>query len=217
MADFLTIGVMVAFGGSAAIAAGRKIVERRRARRALRRPVLDPTSSEGTEVRVTGTVRALDETLEAPLSGRRCVVYRSRVQVVRTIGSRAMRPNETLGIVPFVVDRGDAGSVLVDSKFALLDLEPLELPRPRGLSSAERTRRDRFLLLHGKDLRHAGRARFEEVVVEPGDTVSVSGLMMKDIAETPPDDERAFRDAPAPALVLAGNAEHPIAIGGPVG
>jgi hypothetical protein len=46
--------------------------------------------------------------------------------------------------------------------------------------------------------------------------VSVCGLLMKDIVEVPPSNEREFRQPPPPALRIAGNAKHPIAIGAPV-
>src|SRR4051812_16120241 len=135
--------------GSAAIGATRKILERRRARKELlSRPVLGAETDEGAIVRVTGVVRATDETLVAPISGRRCVVYRSRVTSAGGLVRRAFKARESLVMVPFVVERdGDRTPVAIEGRHALLDLPNTKLPPPR--TSDERERRVSFLALHG--------------------------------------------------------------------
>lgn len=208
MADVTGLGVVVVVAGSAAIAAGRKLLERRRARRTLReKPALEASSPDGTEVRVTGTVRILDETLEAPLSGRRCVVYRARVYQHRGLSGRARVPLEQLRMVPFVIERDDGTRVTIEGKHVLLDLDPIKKLR------ADDTRRHQLGFTLGLSVRDLRNARYEEVVVEEGARVALAGLMMKDLAEAPPMGERAFREAPAPALRIAGDAAHPLAIG----
>lgn len=210
MMDGLVGWAMLAVAGaSAAVGAVHKLAERRRVRRELEsRPALDPDAPEGAVVRVTGVVRAI-EPLTAPLTGRACVVYRARADAtnwwLRGVSRQGLR--EEVVVAPFVIDRGDEGTVLIDGTHALLDLEPVEL------GEHDRHRREHFLLAHGISLREATRARFEEIIVEPGATVSVVGLMMKDPATEAPSIERHFRDAPPFVLRLTGNTEHPIAIG----
>ncbi|HEX5060215.1 MAG TPA: hypothetical protein VFV99_12690 [Kofleriaceae bacterium] len=213
MSDFVGVGILAIAVGSAAVGAGRKLLERRRARRALREKApLAASSPEGEVVRVTGSVRVLDQMLTAPLSGRACVVYRSRVQSGGKLTSRAMRPRESIAMVPFIIDRGPEGHVLVEGKHVLLDIPPLALKR----QEMERARREQFFVQHGFVLREIGHAHFEETVVEPLMRVSVAGLMMKDLPTAPASEELGFRDAAPPNLRIAGNVEHPLVIGEPV-
>lgn len=206
--DLTALGIVAAVAGSAAIAAGRKLLERRRARRALReKPALDASSPDGTEVRVTGVVRFTDEVLEAPLSGRACVVYRARIYFHRGIANRARAPHELLHMVPFALERDDGTRVTIEGKHVLLDLDPIKkLP-------TDESRRHQLGFTLGMSPRDLRGASYEEVVVEDGARVAIGGLMMKDAAEAPPMEERAFRDAPAPSLRIAGDAAHPLAIG----
>ena len=217
MSDFVGVGIVAVALGSAAIGTARRVLERRRARRELVvRPDLEPATSEGTVVRVTGVVRVLERTLEAPLSGATCVVARSRVRAGGGIARRAVRPRESFAMVPFLLERPE-GTVSIEGAHALLDLEPIALGHHLGKASAARARREHFLLLHGFKMRESVRALFEETIVGPGMTVTIAGLMMKDpLVEPSGEVELGFRDAAAPSLRLAGNADHPLVIGLPV-
>ena len=198
--------------GSIAVAAGRKALERRRARQALReRAPLDRTSPDGSEVRVTGIVRVLDETLEAPLSGLSCVVYRSRMAPVEgfVLWARVQKPLEQIRMVPFALELPDKSRVIVDSRHALLDLDPI-----KKLKSDE-TRRHQLGLALGLPIRDQRASTIEETVVTAGMRVTVGGLVMKDVLDEPTHEERAFREGPAAQLRIAGDAAHPIAIGSP--
>lgn len=198
--------------GSIAIAAGRKALERRRARAALReRAPLDRASPEGSEVRVTGIVRVLDETLEAPLSGLRCVVYRSRMAPVEgfVLWARVQKPLEQIRMVPFALELPDKSRVIVESRHALLDIDPIKKLR------SDETRRRQLGLELGLSVRNQRASEIEETVVTEGMRITVGGLVMKDVAEGPTSEERIFRDAPAAQLRIAGDAAHPIAIGSP--
>lgn len=208
MDDLLGWGMIAVAATSAAVGQLRRAAERRRARRELRsRPVLEATTADGAVVRVTGVVRAIEPVI-APLSGRPCVVYRSRVDATSWLFRREARRgrHEVLRMSAFELDRGAEGTVLVDGSHALLDLPSV------ALGDGDRSRREQFLLSHGMPIREVTRARFEETIVEPGMTVSVAGLVMLDAAEEPSVVERHFREAPPPALRLTGNAEHPLAI-----
>ena len=189
----------------------RNRVERRRARRLLRAlPALGPGTPEGATVKVTGVVRAI-EPLTAPLSGRACVVFRARAEIPTSRGSSYPAPIreriESLELTPFTLDRGDEGTVLVDGSHAILDL-PALAARDTVPALCEK-----FLIGRGLTLRDASSARFDETIVEPGTTITVTGLVLHDVASDPSAIERDFREAPPPALRLTGNAAHPLAIG----
>jgi hypothetical protein len=198
--------------GSIAIAAGRKLVERRRARQALRdRAPLEHGSPDGSEVRVTGIVRVLDETLEAPLSGLPCVVYRSRMAPVEgfVLWARVQKPLEQIRMVPFALELPDRSRVIVESRHALLDLDPIKKLR------SDETRRQQLGEALGLSERDQRASQIEETVVTAGMRVTVGGLVMKDVPAAPTSDERAFRDDQPTQLRIAGDAAHPIAIGSP--
>ncbi|MBL9012889.1 MAG: hypothetical protein JNL83_01865 [Myxococcales bacterium] len=213
MGEVTGIVLLSMAAGSIAVAAGRRLVERRRARRALReRAPLDRSSPEGTEVRVTGIVRVLDETLEAPLSGVRCVVYRSRMSPVEgfVLWARVQKPLEQARMVPFALELPDKSRVIVDSRHALLDLDPIKKLR------ADETRRQQLGLALGLAVRQQRASDVEETVVTEGMRVTVGGLVMKDVSPEPTSEERAFRDEQRAQLRIAGDAAHPIAIGSPM-
>src|SRR3569623_3496055 len=176
--------------GSAAIGATRKVLERRRARKELRsRPVLGEETDEGAVVRVTGGVRETDETRGAPSSGRRCVVYRSRVMRAGGFVRRAFRPREAFAMVPFTLERdGDGIAVAIEGRHALLDLPNLKLPAPK--TAELRQRRASFLALHA--LKASAGGTFEEVVVEAGMRVTIAGQKMKVVNEELPEGEAGY-------------------------
>lgn len=197
----MPIGSLVAVGLTVISAFGgrswHRRVKRRRVRRELAKPpALGTTTPEGAVVRVTGTVRAVDELLVAPLSGRPCVLYRSFCSVP---GGPA------IGDSRFMLDTAE-GPVLVDSQHALLDIDPQRRLR------VTKERREQFRLRMGVAVRSRVTG-YEEYVVSPGDSVAVVGLMMLDPASEPPVAESGFREDPPPERRLTGNAEHPIVVG----
>ena len=115
-------------------------------------------------------------------------------------------------MVPFIIDRGAEGRVVVEGEHVLLDLSPLHLKR----TDIEESRRQQFLIAQALPLREMSRAMFEETILEPGKRVSVAGLMMKDLPTEPVPEELGFRETAAPNLRVAGNVEHPLVIGEPV-
>lgn len=204
---------LIAAAGAAAISAGRQLTRAGRARHQLRRrPVLGPASAEGDHVRVTGVVRLFDRTLTAPLSERTCVAYWTRASIRLSTGRggapMASKP-ESVVLVPFLIDRGADGVVLVNGTHALFDVPPVKLtPEDTG------ARGTWFLALHGLTSQHGVTAGFREVVIEVGMTITVVGVVLKDVALEPPtEEERTFRDAPAPTVQLTGNRKHPLVFG----
>ncbi len=214
MADVPGFGLVLVIATSAAIGVGRKVLERRRARRALRKQVpIDSTTEEGITVRATGIARVADETIVAPLSGRKCIVVRSRVFAGKGFTAMAAKPRETIAMVPFILDRGELGEIRVEGEHVLLDLKPLAMKR----KDIDLDRQLAFMALHGVGAREHGNANFEETLVEPGDRITVAGLVMKDVVAEPIDEsERGFRDALPTRVRLAGNVDHPLAIGRPL-
>ena len=200
----VVMGLVSAVGGSIAFA--RRFAERRRAHRIVRaQRALAARALEGDGVTFTGVVRAIGTPLIAPLSSRPCVLYRSRVFVGAHWNARdsaTQGPHQSFEAGPFVVDGGERGEVIVDSEHVLLAIAPLAIPKHT------RARRH-FLLLHGVR-RFAWWARFEEIIVEPGDTVTVGGTLMLDPGTPGP--ESGFRDDGPPRRRLCGSAERPLVI-----
>ena len=178
-----------------------RLFERARAWASLRNYVpLTTRSREGSFVRATGVVRALDETVIAPLAGRECVFVRSRIR-----GSVFVRgASELLQIRPFVLD-GDV-AVVVDGSNALLGVASVDLKR------VSTERRGAFIVRLGFK---AGDATWlEEVMIAIGDRITVGGVLMHDLNPQPPTNERVFRERVTPQLRLVGSTVHPLVIVG---
>ncbi|MDX2093238.1 MAG: hypothetical protein SFX73_35675 [Kofleriaceae bacterium] len=112
----LALLLLAGAGATAALRAWRLRRARLRARAQLRaHPPLDAATPDGSDVRVTGTVRAL-ATLESPLDRTPCVVFRT------TVDAQAGGVREVVELTPFVLDRGGEPPVLVDGTHALFDL-----------------------------------------------------------------------------------------------
>lgn len=188
--------------------ATRRRHERWRARWQLRRCLALGDARESDRVCAAGIVRLLDETLVAPLSGRTCVAYRSRVWPGWHTG--APFSAETMQLRPFVLDLGDE-EIIVAGDHAIFGLPPLELA-PRDLErEASFIARHALAVQHGLFGRSASRARFAEVALEPGARVAVGGtLVLVPRDEPPTDNERGFRDPPPPSQRIVGNRARPL-------
>jgi hypothetical protein len=173
------------------------VTERMRTRWHLRyHAPLDDDSLEGDLVYVSGTVRALDETLVAPLSGRSCVAYRSRARANITMGVS----HETMQVRPFAIERDDGeGTIIAFSEVADFCV-PVKRPRdPVRIRS--------FLARHA-----IPNGTLSEVLVEIGARVHVGGTLVLIPHDEPPTGELGFRDPPPPDPHLAGNRDVPLVI-----
>ncbi len=181
--------------------ATKRLHERWSARWRLRHHgVLDGDAREGDLVYVAGVVRPLDETLIAPLSGRPCVAYRSRVTA--SARSHVGKTGETMQLRPFAVEDADGERIVVDGDRAIFGL-----PAQKLVPSYER--QASFLARHALA---KGRARFSEVLIELGANVLVGGTLVFVPREEPPTGELGFRDPPPPDPQLVGNRESPLVI-----
>jgi hypothetical protein len=160
---------------------------------------LDDDSREGDLVFVGGTVRALDETLVAPLSGRTCVAYRSSVKSASSKNPAGNR-GETMQVRPFAIERDDGSSIAVVGDRAIFGLAAQKLVDPERQAS--------FLARHA----FKGTGSFSEVLVEVGARVYVGGTLVLVPREEPPTGELGFRDLPPPDPQLVGNRETPLVI-----
>jgi len=165
---------------------------------------------EGELVTVTGTVRSIREPLIAPLSGKQCAAYESRMRprLGRSPLSNVLdNPVDIFErkMVPFELETRH-GLVLVDGTDAELALTSTPII-PRKLD-----REVAFLARHERELTWRRDARLEEIAVELGGEVSVQGIVIVDMS--PSADERGFRDAPSRMRIIA-HAAHPLTIGPP--
>ena len=201
------IATCVLFGADAY----RKWRDKRRRHLAfIASPAAGTSVAEGTAVHVTGKVRITDETLTAPLSGRKCVAYIARMYIRDNLLGNKGTEWSSGEVVPFVIVEADGRRVAIDSAHARLDFPPLPLPAGSG------QRCDDFAKLHNLSAGARKRVFFEEIVVTEDMRVSIAGTLVKDAPGAPSTDERAYREDQAPALRLGGNAARPILIAVPV-
>src|SRR5262245_53651945 len=141
-----------------------RTLERWRVWRAMRRhSELSPSCAEGSRVRASGVVHALDETVIAPLSGRRCVLSRSRI---RSFGVVTVAiPPVMVQTRPFIVETAAVGDVVVDGAAAVFGVDAVKL----GDDDNERT--TAFALRFA--ISATARVSFEEIVIAAGDRITV--------------------------------------------
>jgi hypothetical protein len=156
---------------------------------------LDDDADEGDLVYVAGTVRALDETLVAPLTGRSCVAYRSRARGIAGW-------QETTQLRAFTIERDDGEGTIV----AFSEAADLRVP-PQRLVPRDPVRIRSFLARHA-----LASASVSEVLVEIGARVYVGGTLVLLPPDGPPTGELGFRDPPPPDPHLAGNRDAPLVI-----
>ena len=160
---------------------------------ARRHPVALDALVEHAFVKVVGTVRAIDEPLTAPLSGRPCVYYAFTIEEKVSFGDWAEVVRDEQGEV-VIADEG--GRVRIEMEFAERDLSnhaSEEVTGPfHGPSDALEVAFARYEVEGGSSLTHAYRAI--EYVIEPGDILVAAGIV-----HTEPDPEggagEGFRDA----------------------
>jgi hypothetical protein len=176
-------------------------------RRARRRRDLAHSSplTDGELVTITGTVRAVDATLSAPFSGKQCVLYRAHARVYsRDPVPRLLAEPFELETVAFVVET-PRGVVRVDER------APAVAVTAEALVEAADDRVLAFLSRHrvADQLREA--AVLDEIVVETGQTVTLSGMIRfeRDLTSTA---ERGYRDDVPRAATLVAAGDEPVTL-----
>jgi len=192
---------------------------KRRARRIERALAAQPRSWIGEArgpVRVTGRIQRDGELLEAPLSGRACVLYEVVVDAVVNQGGTGQwrRYLDLRGARPFLL-ADESGTARIDTSGPY----DLALVHDRaGMTSGEYPGEHRALsvLLESLDLKPTnwlGRWRpihYAEAVLEQGALVSVGGNSVRELDQS---GDSAGPRSPPERVVLRGTEAQPLLIG----
>jgi hypothetical protein len=211
--------LLIGWGGTIAAGAGLGIgltkLARSRRQAATRKrlvgtPIMLGDGREGTMVRITGTVKALEAPMHAPLSEIPCVAYKTRAEELRqALGSPfpVGQPlaYQTVKLQPFVLVRENERDVFVEGRYAELDVPCVPL-------SVDRARLQAFFHAH-RVIATGGCGHIEERVVRDGDVVSIAGTLVTELDTDTA--ERGFRDDGPRKNRLVGDGPHPLVIGRP--
>lgn len=209
IAIILLVGIAVA--GTVWYFQPRNRIKRQlRGARALRIAEL----GDGQAGRVIGRARVLEQTLEAPLSGRACVFYIARVEERRSSGKHSYWRtiiSEQHG-VPFVLE-DDSGYAIVDATAAQIALDfdarsssgTFDDPTPAETAFLERHGRSGTGWFFNRTL------RYREAVIGEGETIAVlgAGTREPDPAAAP---TAAYRGEPPTRLRLTSSPRYPLVI-----
>jgi hypothetical protein len=190
----IIIAVVVLFGGGI----WRWWTTRRERKQANQQlyaqPELQAGAADGSMARVGGTVVATGQKLVAPLSRRECVMYWTRII------TQDNENKDTIQFAPFALDRGPEGMVHVDAQFARMDLPTIPVPQDGPLL-------EQFAMSMGLNISQAARSQYYEIVVEPGQHITIAGTVMTDGGAP-----QGYRSQGV-QYKIAGNQQHPIVIG----
>jgi hypothetical protein len=153
--------------------------------------------------KIVGRVRVSGEELEAPLSGRPCVLYEVQVES-RTEGSAFFRPVTEVKAVPFWVEEGER-RVLVVPSCVRTWLVP-QLAKNTGVLHEPPETLLQFLRLHGRSVRiEWGRQplAYREGTIADGDTVAVIGVPRSEADPEAGRELMGYRMAPVRVRMLA--------------
>lgn len=190
----IVIAVVVLFGGGIwQWWTSRR--ERKQANQQLyAQPELQAGAADGSMARVAGTVVVTGNKLVAPLSQRECVMFWTRII------TQDNENKDIIQFVPFALDRGGEGMVHVDATFARMDLPITPVPQDGPLL-------ERFALSMGLNISQAARSQYYEIIVEPGQHITIAGTVMTDGGGP-----QGYR-AQGTQYKIAGNQQHPLVIG----
>jgi hypothetical protein len=205
--------VAVAFGTVGLLYASWYRSDEQRVRRTLRGTSKSSIAElpEGKPGRIVGRV-APGATIEAPLSGRRCVYFEVTVHEDPG-GDDAVRlfAHEAAG-VPFVIEDG-SGRALIDPRHVRLALT-IDRRTESGTFDDATAREEAFLRRRGTKSTGMVFNRtltYREAVIEIGETVAVVGVGVRE----PDLDAGAgagYRDGPPTRLRMNGSPRHPLLI-----
>jgi hypothetical protein len=165
---------------------------------------------EGTPARIVGKADVLEDTLEAPLTGRRCLYYTAIVEV--SDGRDWLEIVREDRAVMFILDDGTARTIVDPSRSKVaLDFDGASAS---GTFDDPNEREQAFLDQHKTSSRH-GRfnrnLRYREAIIGIGETIAIFGAAMREPDPTA-QPEAAYRgDAPT-RLRMASSPKHPMMI-----
>jgi len=159
---------------------------------------------EGELARVIGTVKELDHTVVAPVSGAKCVYYHAVVD--RRLNGEWQRLIDQVHGIPFILE-DDTGYVYVDATRAQLTTQhlrfyPATYPDPIF---------DRFLVANGVPVMLKANLRVHEMRIDVGATFCVLGAGVADVDPKAAHPE-TYRGDRATRLRLAGGKKYPLVI-----
>lgn len=165
-------------------------------RRLARSPVL----VEGNVVTISGVVQPATKPLEAALSGRGCVMHRSRARVL--VKERLISEPREVEIQPFVI--------VTKRGLVRIDVDTLALEVPPAIVVDHATERQRaFRARH--DIPEAASVAFDEIRIEPGAKVTMRGIVTLERDATAIN-ERGYRDDAPTSIRLVGRADKPLTL-----
>ncbi|HEX5062077.1 MAG TPA: GIDE domain-containing protein [Kofleriaceae bacterium] len=164
--------------------------------------------------KVVGHARGLDEVLNAPLTGRRCVYFIATVEEHRSTGKSSYWKTivrETRG-VPFMLEDG-SGRALVDATAARITLD-FDGKSQSGTFDDPTEAEKAFLARHGE--KGEGwvfnrSLRYREAVIEDGETIAVLGAGTREPDPDAPPTEAYRGDVPT-RLRLTSSRKYPLVI-----
>lgn len=157
-------------------------------------PMLTAQAQDGSVARVVGTVHAKGQYLRAPLTGKTCVAYWTRIITIDG------ENKDKIEWAPFAIDRGPEGLVEIDTTFATMDLDLQTIPN-------DGVKLEQFAIAMGLNISMAARSQYYEMIIEPDQRVSIAGTVMHDAGGP-----QGYRGTGV-ATRLAGNQQHPLVIG----
>lgn len=206
---YLLVAVCVVIVGGGAVMIERLTRQPEGVKRLLAAPLTALADvADATDVRVEGTVEALDGTQEAPVSGERCVYYEHLGQLEDVaLGSRTMASgpvvHRAVVAMPFVL-RDRTGYAIVDPDGATV-LVPAHHPadgRARG-TTAVLDRLDPTAARRA-DLHHT------EHLIRPGDRLAVIGRAVREPDPDPRKTTASYRDGAATRLRFTHSPQFPL-------
>lgn len=160
---------------------------------------------DGAIVTLTGVVRAIGDTLVAPLSGKPCVLYDASGRIMGASGrvDDVIANIHERNMLPFELVTAD-GVVRVDGESADTDLPEFPLI-PRKLE-----REIAFMSAHEQSPEYVRHSSFYELRLEVGMKIRVQGRVVVELDPTAP--EGGYRDGSRKVRLVA-HAGHPLTIG----
>lgn len=169
---------------------------------------------ESTRARVVGAAQPLDQTLEAPLTGRPCMYYVVTVEQHHSTGRSSYWRQiikEEAG-VPFLLDDG-TGRAIVDPRSARVALD-VDGKGDSGTFDEPSAREAAFLQRHGTTGQgwvFNKRLRYREAIIEVGERVAILGEGVREPdPSAPPAD--AYRGDQPTRVRLTSSARWPLLI-----